>query len=381
MRGTIQWIDRPDRPDRLWPDTPAGLYAQNFLEPLLTGGIRSYISNVYTELRVLRVDDIVLPVTIGRYHPANSYVCSPYNQYFAYSRQELGKLKNPPLEAIFRVLFKLCDLYYRPVAFDRVVAVNNWLLSTNLYPALSHEQLGRIAAFLRHRFPDRPVMFRSVDGYGQAAIYHSLLALGYRPMFSRLVHYQAPRDPALWRKKQLKIDLKLYQRRPYHLLDGSDLTPADAPRLAALYRALYLEKYSRLNPQFTEQFVSLALQKRLLTFKVFAKDGQVAAVLGYYQRNGVMTTPFFGYDRQLPLTAGLYRLLSMQVLLEGQAQGLLINASAGVGQFKRVRGAIPVVEYNMVDDRGLPAGQRQRWSILKLVLDYLAGPLIQKYEL
>jgi hypothetical protein len=142
-----------------------------------------------------------------------------------------------------------------------------------------------------------------------------------------------------------------------------------------------LEKYSFFNPQFTEKFVALALEQGLLTFRAFERGGQIDAVLGYFERNGIMTTPFFGYDTSLPQELGLYRLLSRQVVLEGLAQGWLINISAGVGRFKRIRGGQPVLEYNLIYDRHLPAAQRRRWSLLKLITDRIAAPLIQRYEL
>lgn len=376
-----QLYDQASLAELPWPATPDGQYAREFLGPFIAQGPSLYIQNAQTELLALRLEELVLPVTVTDHRPGNSYVCSPYSQYFAYSRQELHKLNNPPLERLFRALLGPLDSYFQPADFDRTVYVNNWLLSTNLYPALTVAQIERMSAFLIDRFPQRPVVFRSVDHFGNPMLFDTLRRLGYRSLFSRQIFYQDPRDPALLRKKQQKIDLKHYRRSAYHLLNHADLTPVDYPRLLALYGSLYLEKYSYLNPQFSEAFVALAHQKKLLTFKAFALDGRIDAVLGYFQRGGKMTAPFFGYDRSLPQRLGLYRLLSTQVVLEGQAQGLLINVSAGVGQFKKVRGAVPVMEYNMVYDRHLPPARRRRWALLQLVLDRLAGPIIQKYEL
>jgi hypothetical protein len=364
-----------------WPDNAAGLYARHYLHPLLENGIRPYLANVQTDLRVLIVGEVVLPLTVNRYHPANSYVCSPYNQYFAYSRQELHKLDQPLLETLLKTILTPFTWYYRPDTFDRVVYLNNWLLSTNLYPALGPSHLARLTSFLLDHFPDRPLIFRSVDGLGNPGLYQALLTLGYRPVFNRHIYYQDARDPALLQKKQQKIDHKLYRESEYRLLTGQELPPAVFPRLVTLYRQLYLEKYSFFNPQFTEKFVALTLKQRLLTFRAFEREGQIDAVLGYFERNGIMTTPFFGYDTSLPQELGLYRLLSRQVVLEGLAQGWLINISAGVGRFKRIRGGQPVLEYNLIYDRHLPAAQRRRWSLLKLITDRIAAPLIQRYEL
>jgi len=102
-------------------------------------------------------------------------------------------------------------------------------------------------------------------------------------------------------------------------------------------------------------------------------------VMGYFVRNGVMTQPFFGYDTTLPQKIGLYRLLTMVTLLEGMEHGLMVHASAGVGPFKKLRGGMPVIEYNAVYDRHLPLGRRLPWSVLKVLSDKIAIPVFQKY--
>lgn len=53
--------------------------------------------------------------------------------------------------------------------------------------------------------------------------------------------------------------------------------------------------------------------------------------------------------------------------------------SAGVGEFKRLRGGIPVMEYNAVYDAHLPATRRRPWSLLKGIMDRVAVPIIKKY--
>jgi hypothetical protein len=340
-------------------------------------GPQRYIANVHaTELAAVRVDDVVLPITISAYHPANSYVCSPYNHYFSYGLEELGKL-GPAAAVGLRLLLRPFAAAYRRSGFDAVVLVNNWLLSTNLYPPLSAEQAAAVTHFLAGAFPQRPIVWRSVDGRGNPHLGRALVEAGGHLVFSRQVYYQNPSDPALWQKKQIKVDERLARRSDYRLTE--DISVAEAPRLAELYRQLYLDKYSYFNPQFTPDFFRLAVENRLFTLKAYQKSGDIEAVLGYYELNGIMTQPIFGYDTHLPQELGLYRLLSLQVLREGQARGALINASGGVGEFKRLRGGVAAIEYNGVYLRHLPLHQRRPWLILKHLLDTIAVPIIQRY--
>ncbi|HMQ53162.1 MAG TPA: GNAT family N-acetyltransferase [Anaerolineae bacterium] len=376
----LQLCDAANLASLAWPSTPDGDYARRYLTPLLTEGSLPYVANVHTDLRLLRVEDRLLPLTLNRYHPENSYVCSPYNHYFAYGQEEFDKLGRPILVRLLRLLFNPINNYFRRCNFDHVVYVNNWLVSTNLYPALTSSQIEAASAFLRDCFPDRPIIFCSVDAWGNPLLVQTLLNLGYRMLFRRKVYYQHPTEPELWQRKQIKVDLSKVRRSPYELVDHEQLTDDDAVRLAELYRLLYLDKYSTFNPQFTVRFIRLMLRERLLNFKAFRSEAGLAAALGYFVRNGVMTQPFFGYDTRLPAEAGLYRLLSMEVLLEGRRRGLRVNASAGVGHFKRLRGGRPVLEYHAVYDRHLPPAQRRPWTLLKLLLDKIAVPIINKYD-
>jgi hypothetical protein len=92
----------------------------------------------------------------------------------------------------------------------------------------------------------------------------------------------------------------------------------------------------------------------------------------------VQTQPLFGYNTALPQDAGLYRLLSTQTLLEGAANRRLIHASAGVGPFKRLRGGVGAIEYNLVYDRHLPAGRRRPWRFLEWLSHRVVIPLVVK---
>ncbi|MEI7990593.1 MAG: GNAT family N-acetyltransferase [Chloroflexota bacterium] len=363
-----------------WFNTEDGDYAQRYLIPFLENGVQTYIANVHnTEMGVVIAGETLLPFTVTEFHPQNSYTCSPYNHYISYGGyEEVQRLKNPPLEALIKVslhpfawLLRYCDL-------DRVVFINNWLLSTNLYPSLAGVDIHALAASLPQMFPDRAVVFRSVDTFRNPALYDILRKHGYRMLLSRQVWYMDPQ--VIFRKDQIKEDLRRLRRSPYEVVDGKDLTEADLLRTMALYNFLYLQKYSYYNPQFTVEFVKLAQSADLLHIKALRRAGQIDAVMGFFIRNGVMTVPFFGYDTHLPQDLGLYRFLTLLALQEGQRSGLIVHASAGAGAFKKLRGGKPFIEYNAVYDRHLPARRRLAWTVIKGISD-AAIPLFQKYDL
>jgi hypothetical protein len=160
--------------------------------------------------------------------------------------------------------------------------------------------------------------------------------------------------------------------------DGGELAPGDAGRIGALYDLLYLRKYSDYNPQFTEAFINLALANRLLSIKVLRQGGRIDGVLGYVERGGLITAPLFGYDTGLPQSLGLYRMLSALVALEGLRLQKEVHLSAGVGGFKRARGGLAAIEYNLVYDAHLPPARRRAWALVQQLLDRVAVPIILK---
>ncbi|MCC6192684.1 MAG: GNAT family N-acetyltransferase [Anaerolineales bacterium] len=372
-----------------WPNTPEGDEARRYLAPLLRDGPTRYVRNADTQVYALRVDNaLIVPATAGAFNPANSYVVSPYAHYITYGQEEFATLKNPPAEALLRLLFRPLAAWFRRAQFDHAVLANNWLLSTNLPPSgLSEARVSALLRALAAAFPDRAVIFRSVDRRGAPALTEALSSAGAALIFSRQVYYQDVAQRAVQRRDEFRADLRLLRRRlsadlarptPYTVLTAADLQPGDAERLAALYADLYLRKYSRYNPQFTPDFLRLALAERLLTIKALAHAGRIDAVLGYVTRGAYITAPLFGYDTALPKQVGLYRMLTALTSLDALTLGKQVHFSAGVGPFKRLRGGQATIEYNAVYTAHLPAWRRRPWRFLQTLLERVAVPIIQR---
>lgn len=361
-----------------WPETPDGDYARRYLLPMLLNEPQRYIHNIHnTELMAVKVGETVLPISITDFHPENSYTCSPYSHYITYGGfEEVHRLKNPPAEALIKLLLRPIAWYFRHSNFDRVVHVNNWLLSTNLYPPLTADQINALADALAGWFPTRAIVFRSVDNFCNPLLYRTLQARGYEMVLSRQVWYQNPQMSLAL--KRLREDIRITSRNGHVVSD--QLADEELPRAVELYKQLYLDKYSYFNPQFTEEFVRLARDKKLLHLRTLRREDQVNAVMGYFVRNGAMTAPLFGYDTHLPQTDGLYRMLSLLMLREGLNQGLTVHASAGVGKFKKLRGGKATIEYNAVFTRHLPSHRHGPWTIVKAI-SKLAIPIMQKNDL
>lgn len=378
-------IDQSSRDACRYPATRAGDYAQRVLGTFLRDGPQPYIANADVSVFAAVAGAQVLPLVTGNPNAQgkNSYVCSPTTHYLDYTLREI-EIELPDQPVLRRVLPPLINAF-RPLMrwsrFEQVVLINNWLLSTNLYPTLDKRELQHLCHQLVQAFPRHTLVFRSVNAGLNGDLLHQLCDLGCYPVFSRQVYLLDPSERSYRRKKSFQKDVALAKRTPYRWHAPSQLQLETAPRLNALYTDLYLHKYSFFNPQFTNRFVEQALRDEWLTLYALEAQGRFDAVLGFVQRNGVMTAPFIGYDRRIGADAGLYRLISLKLVEEAAARGLILNQSSGAASFKRHRGSMPALEYNLVYDAHLPLRQRLPWRILAHLTRTVIIPLMQHYGL
>lgn len=377
----VELYDKASARQIPFPDTLEGQQAAALLLPWLEHTPSKYIANVQTHLYVLRLDNILLPVTVNYEEYDNSYVCSPFTHYVSYAKEELYKLKQPFLESVLARLLDGIGCLLKASRMNQTVHVNNGLLSTNLYPTQVPELLHEGLQLLRARFPEHTLIFRSLAHEVNSAWIQALREEQFHFVPSRQVYlFAQPNAKARW---LIKRDRRLLEQKGYEVVNPDELSRADIPRLKALYDMLYLDKHSRCNPWFTEAFFEQALQSKTLILHALrckATD-ELDAVLGYYVRDGVMTTPVFGYDTSLPQELGLYRMLSSVLIGLSEENGWRLHESSGAAEFKRNRGAVADIEYSAVLDAHLPWTRRASWSILGQLLNRIGVPLMRKWKL
>lgn len=368
-----------------WPDHADGAYARSILSAFVNEGPAAYIDNARAELHLLSAEDQVFPIILSNSDVTepNSYVCSPSAHYIDYTLREIElELHNQPhLRAVANPAVHTLGRVLKSFDFERVVYFNNWLVSTNLFPAFDWSQAERLRKFITARYPDRALMVRSINMELNQTIFTALLDAGFIPIFSRQVYILDPSTGAHHQKKQVKFDRILERRtQPTWRL----LTSADSrlgPRIRELYDSLYLDKYSRLNPRFNGRFFQACLDHGWVTLHGMFLNDQLMGVAGYFARDGVMTPPIVGYDRSRPQKEGLYRLVMLKLSDEAERLGYILNCSSGAAEFKRHRGCVPSTEYNLVYCGHLPRHRQWPWKLLAQLTRGVLVPLMQKLEL
>lgn len=343
---------------------------------------RPWIRNVETSLAAIELESTWLPVTINDAQYRNSYVCSPYTGAVTYPLDEIHKVDNRLVRFGLRRLVYLVEPWLRFGGINRAVSVNNWMLSTNLYPKWDGREICEITEMLVGEFPRHAIMFRSLNYATNAELCQRFEEAGYRLAPSRQVYFFDRSKCDFTRRRDTRRDRQLLEDTSCCTEVNHDALDGEDERIEWLYSKLYLKKYSYCNPQFTAKLIRIWREMNVMQFHgLRAGDGKLVGIVGLFQRGDILSAPIVGYDTSRPASWGLYRQLMAIVLREAQLSGLVLNLSSGAPAFKRNRGGQPEIEYSAVYSRHLPMGQRAIWSMLATLLDRIGRTVVTKFEL
>ena len=349
----------------------------DWFEPVLRHGSTWCASNLDTDFAFLRVGHIELPLTVNEAEWDNSWVCSPFTHYVTYAQEETRKAASPALAGPAVAALRNVGKWLQRADFNRVVMVNNWLMSTVPWPVWNGEQLPAAVESLRGQWPEHALVFRSLNGRSDAPLIRALADAGVRLIPSRQVWLFEPDSPALLRSRNWRQDLRLLEETDLELVPHESLSPTDFPRIAELYRQLYLEKHSRHNPAYTIEWLRHLWSRDLLRYTALREPGgEIVGVEARGILHGTMVSPIVGYARDRPMELGLYRRLAAIPIRAAREENVRLNLSAGVGRFKALRGGEPVMEFIAVVDRHLPRRRRRPWRAVEAVSRYLLAPVV-----
>jgi hypothetical protein len=372
MTADVELLDLADVEALAPSSDPWSDRSRRYAAALMRDGPRHYVENAYVAARLLRVDGALLPVMIadgasarrdGPLRPPTD-VCSPRSHYASYTLEEFAKRRPEISGWLLSALFAPLRLAMWMGASDRIVYVNNWLLTTNPVFALSREQLVAVVGHLAERYPGSFVALRTVSGSLYPGLHAALAGAGFRMVRSRRVYALLPGHGSYVRQENVRRDLRLIERGGYEIVDDAECFDREAERLVDLYRGLYLDKHSRLNLQLNQHFVRLTLRERLMSYRALCKDGRIDAFASWFVKDGVMTGSLIGYDRSAQQEVGLYRMAVALLIAEANRLGVPLQLSGGAGRFKELRGAEPMEEFEAVYDRHLAGHRRMPWAML-----------------
>jgi hypothetical protein len=373
-------FDPLDSPPDAWPE---GCDTERaYIEGIARAGIAAMVSNVRTRWFALRAGDRVFPLTVNDGEVGDSYVCLPHSAYVLYAREELELVGIGRLRPLLRGLIRVLDRLLRVAGINRIVHIDNWLLSTNLHGDWRGEDVGIMREYLVSRFPGHIIAIRSVDAWSNPALEAALCMDRWRLMPSRQIWVTDDLAQDWSRRNSVLNDFRTLRRSGLRVEELTSMSESDAMRIADLYRQLYVDKYSTLNPVFTSDYIRMTHAAGMIRYRVArANDGRIMAVGGLFARAGVATAPIVGYDVQRSPSEGLYRIACLLFCVPAMAAGLRLNGSAGAPEFKRVRGARPEIESMAVSTSHLSLFRRMALRGLEMLLWYLVVPMMRRLQL
>ena len=348
-------VEQPD--PAAWP----------YLSALAAAGPGAFADNVAGTFRLIDAFGTVLPILVCEpvRRPAAD-ICSAVGRYAGYPSSEAAKRVPRAFAPAVRVGFGAWGAFLRVFRMDRVVYVNNWLLSTNPVRALADHQYRQLNAWLRRRYPRHAIVHRTVNPFLNRRHAEALQAAGCRLVGTRIVYVVDTASPEFRRRTNVWHDERLLRESPYRRIEVHGADGVDLDRIASLYRQLYLDKHCRLNTAFNARFFERVLSTPFFHTSLFTCDGRTDAFTTFYEGDGCITGCLVGHDASLSKSHGLYRMALMYKVFLAEKRGLRVNLSGGCGPFKCMRGAVPVREYDAVDDRHLPGWRRLPWRLARI---------------
>lgn len=313
------------------------------------------------ELIPIVIPDQPLPASAVRPQAGNVSCVSHYSHY---TQEEMLKRGSALPARLLGFMFLLFQSLLHLNKTDKVVQVNNWLLTTNPSRKYDKIQVDDIIDCLKKAFPRRAIVFRGIIFEHQVTDQQAFGGPGFARLRYRQVWISADSQAAMVSSRDIKRDQKLLADSGYELLTGSSKLEANIDRVCELYRQLYLERHSELNLHYTPEFLRLMARTGVMDFWLLKKDGKVNAFKSTIIQEQLMTGSLVGYDLSRPRKEGLYRqAIAVQVGVAAKL-GLPLHMSSGVGSFKALRGGQPFDEYEMVFVQHLAPPRRWVWRFL-----------------
>ena len=356
--------------------------AADYVAAFQREGVRAFIANLDTAVALRHWGEHALPVTINDGARGETFVCSPLVGYRDYPLEELARFPNQALVPPLRLIVRGMGAMLARAGVDRIVHVNNWMMSTNLPIALDPSlTLAQTEALIAH-YPTHVLAIRSLTRRYSAPLIDALAAAGWIMLPSRQVFLLDDVAKESLPRRDSRRDDRLWQRGAYRYDEPTVIDEADAARIAHLYAMLYLEKYSWLNPAFTGNFVKLSHEIGLIKYLVLRDaQGTIQAFGGLVEIGGHATMPLLGYDTSVDQSEGLYRLAFHAGTLHAASHGLRLNMSSGATAFKRHRGATPEMEFTAFHVRHLARARRLPFALLQAIARHVGMPILQRYDL
>ncbi len=196
-------------------DEARNALARRYVSAFAEAGSRAFIGNLETTVTSHQWGDHCLPMTINDGEPQETFVCSPWVGYVDYVREELARFPNPAIVPALKAVIGSVAAGLRFAQIDRIVHINNWMMSTNLLPDIDCALVPEETRALSARFPGHFLAIRSLTGRHHQKLIASLSAAGWVLLPSRQIFIADDIGHHMKQRRDLKRDEALWRESPY----------------------------------------------------------------------------------------------------------------------------------------------------------------------
>lgn len=367
-----------------WMSVENGKELRNFYEPTVKNSSKVFVKNSKHEVNILQVENKLYPLTIGAKYSKNTcYLFSFIAQYIDYTREEVleGNKYTKTQKIISRLAFPMLRVLASCLGMEKVIFVNNFFLSTNLYEKDTHLSKNSVVKYLKNYYPNKVIVFKSINEYTDRSLLQKLKTLDGLPLACRQLYILDPLKSKYQKKRPFIQDIKLWETtQNLYWEKVLKFNSREIEILIGYYKDLYLKKYSKLNPDYTNEFLKTALKSKVLDFYILREDQtkKPHAIQAVKTNSQVVCTPFIGYNKDVPKKTGLYRLMNIQLTQLAVKEGKIFNMSSGASTFKKQRGGLPVFEYHIIFVSHLPKRMQWFWGKLYKLSESIIKPTMEE---
>lgn len=295
-----------------------------------------------------------IPISIpGKNSGSRCFVSSITSALASYARTRVHDIESKPLAIGTLIVSDIASYLLKVINADHSTVLYNLPFSTVLFPTHTRIEFSTSVQNASKRYPG-PIALRGLNAFQHQEFLFELKTLGFILIPYRRIFLVKNPEMSISARRLVRRELRLLERFPQLSLQlESEFPSHDVPIAIAMYRELYIERYSSENADYSEGFLRTAFATGLLApITLRDENKRLIGFVALYENESSVTAPLIGHDKTR-CDVPTYRILMIELLRYAGDKGKLLNWSSGVAEFKQLRGASSILEYIAVRPEAL----------------------------